>query len=172
MIKCQENAAFPFLCVNGVLNRWQFIASWWMCMDCLYHTKQLQMWCSAFDNSRRDVDDKQWPGLWSMPATVDTECHADAVVREDGCVKLTDMTQERGVLLSSVHSVVYNPQDYWQLCACHVPKYLTVPKLIVCLSLICTVCYYVQGECQSQNTVLSLRVFVTLTFEVPFYILA
>lgn len=42
----------------------------------------------------------------------------------------------------------------------------------VCLSLMCLACYTVQGEHQSQNTVLSVRVFVTLPFEVPSYILA
>jgi hypothetical protein len=84
------------------------------------------------NNSRTDVDDEQWPGLRSMPATVSTR--ADAVVGEDRCIKLIEMTQERSILLSSVHRVVYNQQDYWQPCACHAPKYLTVPKLIVYLA--------------------------------------
>jgi len=105
MVKCQKNAAFPFLYVNGV-TLVKIHCQLEVCGLCVY----LVVWCSAFDNGRTD-DDKRRVGLPSLSATVDAACRAD-IVREDRCIKLTDMTQERGILVSSVYSFVHNQQDY------------------------------------------------------------
>jgi len=55
-------------------------------------SKQVWILCSTFDNSRADIDNKQQPGCSSTSIMDNNECHADALIREENCIKLTLLT--------------------------------------------------------------------------------
>lgn len=54
--------------------------------------------------------------------TTDDACHADALIRQDICIKLTDTARQLDILMGCVHSKAKDQLDYIKVCACWVRK--------------------------------------------------
>jgi hypothetical protein len=90
---------------------------------------------------QRQVDMKMGPGCPST-FTTDDACHADALIRQDICIKLRDTARQLDILLGCVHSTAKEQLDYIKVCACWVPKKVYSHKAQnIRLSTIClTIC--------------------------------
>ena len=60
----------------------------------LHVTSLKQVWilCSTSDNGKADIDNKQQPGCSSTSIMDNNECQADALIREENCIKLKLLT--------------------------------------------------------------------------------
>jgi hypothetical protein len=82
-----------------------------------YGTAIDRIWCIPFDNGRTDADDKQTPAQPSTLTTDDTACQADALIKKNRCIKLTDITREIDILMGSADSIVKQQLFYKKVCA-------------------------------------------------------
>jgi len=78
---------------------------------CVISQQQVWIRCSAFDDGRICVENKQQPGCPRMSTTNNSIFYAEALITEDRCLRLTNIASELYVLLGSEHSIAHD-QDY------------------------------------------------------------
>jgi hypothetical protein len=88
----KEHIVIWFLLVSGVTP--EEIYSQLVDLHVTHTTQLKQVWilCITVDNGRADTDNKQQLGCPSTYIIDDNECHADALIREDKCIKPTLLT--------------------------------------------------------------------------------
>jgi hypothetical protein len=91
------------------------------------------VWQNDSDDGRTAVDDKPRTGRPSTSTANDGVCRTCVRSRQDGNVKLTDMTREIYISAGTERSVVCDQVDYGEVCVRCVPKHLTSDEK-ACLS--------------------------------------
>jgi hypothetical protein len=90
----------------GILETGQFGVT---CMEIychlveMYEHTEIRRFVAMLFTIRRNVDTKMGPGFPSTFIT-DNSCHADALIRQDICIKLRDIARQLDILLGSVHN--------------------------------------------------------------------
>jgi hypothetical protein len=74
--------------------------------------KRYESYCNVVDYSRRDVDDKQRPGIPNTSTTDYNACRVDVFIRGDWLVRPTDMARKLDIVLGSANSTVHHQRDY------------------------------------------------------------
>jgi len=64
------------------------------------------------------VNDKQQLAHPSISIMDGNRCHADALFREDRCIKLIHIALELGSFFSVAHNTAHNQLGYRNICAC------------------------------------------------------
>ena len=85
----KENSVVWFFHVSGVTPVEIYSQLVDLHVTCVTSLKQVWILCSTFDNGRADTDNKQQPGCSSTSIMDNNECHTDALIREENCIKLT-----------------------------------------------------------------------------------
>jgi transposase len=77
--------------------------------------KHVWVWCTAFDNGRRDVQDVQRSGRPSTSTTDDNVCRIEGLIQEIRSIRLRDIADELNVSIGTVHNIVHEQLEYRKL---------------------------------------------------------
>lgn len=118
----------------------KFAVGFNVCVQCVLHQchqlmkiytphlislKQVWIWCSSFSNCRKGVNNKHRSLFPSISIMDGNRCHADALLKENRCIKLICITLELGSFFSVAHSTAHNQLGYRKIRACQVLETLT-----------------------------------------------